>query len=88
MSLVKNSNKNDCPTKICDDNGGQFESSEHLKNYVSTYFENIYKKRNKINVHINDEAINSFLGVDILNQISTPEIRKLCFSSRTANKLF
>jgi hypothetical protein len=31
MSLVKNSNKNDCPTKICDDNGVQFESSEHLK---------------------------------------------------------
>jgi hypothetical protein len=50
----------------------QFESSEHLKNYVGTYFENIYKKRNNINDQINDEAINSFLGADILNR---PEIQ-------------
>ncbi len=49
MSLVKNSNKNDCPTKICDDTGEQFVSSDHLKNYVCSYFKNIYKKRNDIN---------------------------------------
>ena len=72
MSLVKNSNKSDCPTKICDENGVQFESSELLKNYVGTYFENIYKKRNNISDQINDEAINSFLGADILNR---PEIQ-------------
>jgi hypothetical protein len=76
MSLVKNSNKNDCQTKICDDNGVQFESSEHLKNYVGTYFENIYKKRNNINDQINEEAINSFLGADILNR---PRYRMLSY---------
>jgi exonuclease III len=72
MSLVKNSNKSDCPTKICDDTGEQFVSSDHLKNYVCSYFKNIYKKRNDINDNLNNEAINTFLGADILNR---PEVR-------------
>ncbi|MFN9942522.1 MAG: hypothetical protein ACK56I_23930, partial [bacterium] len=72
MSLVKNSNKNDCPTKICDDTGEQFVSSDHLKNYVCSYFKNIYKKRNDINDNLNNETINTFLGVDILNR---PEVQ-------------
>ncbi len=72
MSLEKNSNKNDCPTKICDDNGVQFESSEHLKDYISTYFKKIYKKRNDINNQINEDSVNSFLGADIFNK---PEIQ-------------
>jgi exonuclease III len=72
MSLVKNSNKGDCPTKICAENGEQFASSDLLKNYVGNYFENIYKKRNNINDQVNDESINSFLGADILNR---PEIQ-------------
>ena len=38
MSLVKNSNKSDCPTKICDDNSTPFEGVDNLKNYVGTYF--------------------------------------------------
>ena len=33
MSLVKNSNKNDCPTKICDDTGAQFESTHCYKTF-------------------------------------------------------
>jgi hypothetical protein len=44
MSMVKSSNKNDCPSSICDNNGTQFEISENLKSYVGGYFKNIYKK--------------------------------------------
>ena len=72
MSLVKNSNKSDCPTKICDDNGTPFEGVDNLKNYVGTYFKNIYKKRNDTNDRIHYTEIENFLSADILNR---PEIQ-------------
>jgi exonuclease III len=72
MSLVKNSTKSDCPTKICDDNGTPFEGVENLKNYVGTYFKNIYKKRNDINDRIHHTEIEGFLSADILDR---PEIQ-------------
>jgi hypothetical protein len=48
MSMVKSSNKNDCPSSICDDNGTQSENSENLKSYVGGYFKNIYKKESNL----------------------------------------
>jgi hypothetical protein len=38
MSLVKNSNKNDCPTKICNSEGIPFENQADLKQHIGDYF--------------------------------------------------
>jgi hypothetical protein len=43
MSMVKSSNKNDCPTTICDDNNLPFEDIKDLSTYVGNYFKNIYQ---------------------------------------------
>ena len=67
MSMVKSSNKNDCPSTICDDTGTQFENTEDLKSYVGGYFKNIYKKETNLENLRGPNTINDFLGEDILN---------------------
>ncbi len=65
MSLVKNSKKNDCPTKICNSEGIPFENSADLKQHFGDYFKKIYKKVDTGNILGNVESINTFLGEDI-----------------------
>ena len=67
MSMVKSSNKNDCPSTICDDTGTQFDNTEDLKSYVGGYFKNIYKKETNLENLRGPNTINDFLGEDILN---------------------
>jgi len=68
MSLVKNSTKSDCPTKICNNNGLPFENTADLKQHVGDYFKNIYKKVDTGNFLGNVENINNFLGEDIIDK--------------------
>jgi hypothetical protein len=65
MSLVKNSNKNDCPTKICNSEGIPFENQSDLKQHIGDYFKKIYKKVDTGHTLGNVESINAFLGADI-----------------------
>jgi hypothetical protein len=44
MSLVKNSTKSDCPTKICNNNGIPFENTADLKQHVGDYFKIFTRK--------------------------------------------
>ncbi len=66
MSMVKGSFKSEKPTLIRDDNGTVFKSIEDQKNYVGTYYKNIYKKNVEVTVSDNPENISNFLGRDIL----------------------
>ncbi len=68
MSLVKNSTKNDCPTKICNNDGVPFENTADLKQHIGDYFKNIYKKVDNGNFLGNVENINNFLGDEIVGK--------------------
>jgi hypothetical protein len=68
MSLVKNSTKSDCPTKICNNEGIPFETPADLKNHIGDYFKEIYKKVDNGNFLGNVESINTFLGEDIIER--------------------
>ncbi len=68
MSLVKNSTKSDCPTKICNNNGMPFGNTADLKQHIGDYFKNIYKKVDTGNFLGNVENINNFLGDDIVGR--------------------
>jgi hypothetical protein len=68
MSLVKNSTKSDCPTKICNSEGIPFETSADLKQHIGDYFKQIYKKVDNGNILGNVESINTFLGEDIIER--------------------
>ena len=66
MSMVKGSFKSEKPTLIRNDHGNEFESIEEQKNFVGTYYKNIYKKNLEVAVADNPENISNFLGEDIL----------------------
>jgi hypothetical protein len=65
MSLVKNAEKSDTPTIIRDDEGRDFNSLNELKEYVGSYFKNIYKKDNETQDTNGINQINNFLGEHI-----------------------
>jgi hypothetical protein len=50
MSLVKNSTKSECPTKICNSEGIPFETPTDLKKHIGDYFKQIYKKVDNGNI--------------------------------------
>jgi hypothetical protein len=68
MSLVKNANKSECPTKICNDDGIPFETPADLKRHIGDYFKQIYKRVDNVNILGNVESINTFLGEDIIER--------------------
>ncbi len=68
MSLVKNTTKSDCPTKICNGEGIPFETPADLKQHIGDYFKQIYKKVDTVNILGNVESINTFLGEDVIER--------------------
>jgi hypothetical protein len=68
MSLVKNAEKSDTPTIIRDDEGRDFNNLNELKEYVGSYFKNIYKKDNGTQDTVGTDQINNFLGEHITSK--------------------
>ncbi|MFN9945025.1 MAG: hypothetical protein ACK56I_36710, partial [bacterium] len=68
MSMVKSSNKNDCPTKICDDNSLPFENIKDLSAYVGNYFKNIYLNEPDLEQNRGQNSVRDFLGEEVLNK--------------------
>jgi hypothetical protein len=62
MSIVKSSNKNDCPTTICDDNNLPFEDIKDLSTYVGNYFKNIYQNEPDLEQHRGQNSVRDFCG--------------------------
>jgi hypothetical protein len=60
MSMVKSSNKNDCPTTICDDNNLPFEDIKDLSTYVGNYFKNIYRNEPDLEQHRGQNSVREF----------------------------
>ncbi len=68
MSMVKSSNKNDCPTTICDDNNALFDDIKDLSIYVGNYFKNIYRNEPDLEQHRSQNSVREFLGEDVFNK--------------------
>jgi hypothetical protein len=68
MSMVKSSNKNDCPTTICDDNNLPFEDIKNLSTYVGNYFRNIYQNEPDLEQNRGQNSVRDFLGEEVLNK--------------------